>query len=103
MESNQSKPFSQKPPTGYTYDVATKSMKPSFDSVSIEDINVLSERRLSICRNCELFTNKQACSFCGCGMAYKVTLIYPLDEDGKAFHQVNNLGNYTYVCHLKKW
>ena len=96
-------PLPPKLPTGYTYDVATKIIRPSFEPVQIEDINILTERRISICRKCELFTSQGACSFCGCGMGYKVTLVYPLDENGKAFHQVNHLGNYTYVCHLKKW
>ena len=100
---NQTEPEIPKIPTGYTYDVQNKKMIPSFSIVNPEDINIISEKRLSICRSCELFTKQGACSFCGCGMSYKSALIYPLDDNGKAFQQVDANGNYYYVCHLKKW
>ena len=90
-------------PTGYTYDIINKRIIPSFSPVNPEDIEILSQKRLSICQECSLFTQQGACSICGCGMGYKATLIYPLDENGKAFYYVDPNGKYIYVCHLMKW
>lgn len=90
-------------PTGYTWEAASNQMKPSYEPVPQEIRMALVDRRLSICQKCEMYTDRGACGFCGCGMAFKATLIYPLDDDGKAFYHVDPYGKYIYVCQSKKW
>lgn len=96
-------PTPQQLPSGYTWDAINNQMKPSYDEVSQDIKLALANKRLTICRGCEMYTDRGACGFCGCGMSFKATLIYPLDQDGKAFYHVDPYGKYIYVCQAKKW
>jgi recombinational DNA repair protein RecR len=89
--------------TGFILDKNSNQIKPSFDPIDPEEIKKISEKRISICQSCELFSNKGSCQFCGCNMSYKSTLLYPLDDDGKAIQYVDSLGRLVYTCNLKKW
>ena len=89
--------------TGFTFNKTTNQIIPFFDPINPEEVRLLSEKRIIICHSCELFTNQGACSFCGCNMTYKSQLLYPLDDEGKAFFYVDLSGKPTHVCNLKKW
>lgn len=97
---------------GFEFDENQKHISPIWRN--IENINIneqisLAKQRLDICKTCEHLkkeekTNIFSCGLCHCGLMHKIKLIFPLDEEGKAF---NNFNPYTKekvpVCKLKKW
>jgi len=61
-------------------------------------------KRLSFCNECKnkIIQEKLICKMCGCGMEYRSTLIFPLDEEGYAYTRINPDNTRNYVCKLKK-
>jgi hypothetical protein len=88
--------------TGLKYNKETNKLERSFDPVSQEELDNISNYRLSFCQSCKEFTNQGKCKLCGCMMKPKSSFIWPLDENGKAFNFILEDG-LNYVCRLKKW
>jgi hypothetical protein len=75
-----------------------------FDIIDPETKKEISDFRLNICNQCEhLRSDKVACRLCGCSLSRKVSMIYPFDDDGKAFNNISLNGERNYVCPIKKW
>jgi hypothetical protein len=89
-------------PTGYIY--KDQKVVVSFDSVDPEVKKKIENFRTNICTQCNnLRPDKFACRLCGCSLAHKIPMIYPLDEDGIAFNNISLNGERNYVCPIKKW
>lgn len=77
------------------------------NEVDYDSQDALYNSRINICNQCpelviDASLNKN-CSICNCTMQ-RARLIYPLDDEGKAFKAVENFDQEkTYVCQLKKW
>ena len=97
----------RKPPTGFIVDQSTNTIKPIFDPFPQEDIDQLVNERLNICKKCDNYLEenptRSICKLCGCSLIFKVRLVYPFDQDGKAFNLIYPEGKRSYICRLKKW
>ena len=96
-----------KRPTKVIYDMPTNTFQWVYDEVDASITEVLSEYRMNICKSCKHIQDQGngvfRCNHCGCHLEYKVKMIYPLDEDGKAFKGNLPDGNHRYVCGIKNW
>jgi len=90
-----------KKPTGFSKD-SSDNIIISYEFISPESIEKMSSDRLLICMACQNYIEDR-CKLCGCGMHYKSALIYPLDDNGKAYNRKKPNGELGYVCLLKKW
>jgi tRNA(Ile2) C34 agmatinyltransferase TiaS len=95
--------------TGFSLDKSTKKIKPIFDKFNIEEINLIYNKRFEFCKNCRNYVDSdkegrpKRCRLCGCSLQFKLSLIYPLDNNGKAIRHIDPSGEIMYVCPLIKW
>jgi len=94
--------------TKIIFDPSTFRCTPSFEEVDEALQLDTQQHRLKFCRSCENFAIRDvsgnSIQVCGCcGLAPKLTRIYPEDENGNAFFYTTKDGQFGYVCPLKKW
>jgi len=93
-------------PTKIIIDIETKQRTICFEYQDPSIVEKIFKERSSICKSCshlEYRQDKPACKYCGCSLERKWSIIYPFDEEGKAFNVVLPDGKMNYVCRLKKW
>jgi len=95
-------------PTKFIFDPSAFRCIPSYEIVDPALVFDIQQHRLEICQDCSEFATRDVSGnvikVCGCcSIQYKLTIIYPEDENGNPFFYTKRDGTFGYVCPLKKW